>query len=59
MSNVYRDRIIEEVAVMLAASYPDNVNTNAFCAAVRSLKGPIKTPRRDADGACTLCGFEI
>lgn len=34
----HRDEIIEEVAQMLSDSYPDNANTNAFCAAIRSLK---------------------
>ncbi|KQZ00866.1 hypothetical protein ASD45_08365 [Pseudolabrys sp. Root1462] len=33
-----RDAALEEAAAMLQASYPDNVNTNAFCAAIRSLK---------------------
>lgn len=34
-----RDAMLyEQVAVMLKQSYPDNVNTNAFCAAVRSLQ---------------------
>lgn len=34
-----RDGIIEECAANLAAWYPDNVSTNAFCAALRSMKG--------------------
>lgn len=29
---------IEAAAVMLSSSYQDNVSTNAFCAAIRSLK---------------------
>jgi hypothetical protein len=33
-----RDATIEECAVNLAAWYPDNVSTNAFCAALRSMK---------------------
>ena len=36
-----RNAALEEAAVMLNASYPDNANTNAFCAAIRSIKsGP-------------------
>lgn len=36
-----RNITLEEAAVSLKASYPDNANTNAFCAAIRSLKsGP-------------------
>ncbi|CAB4171571.1 hypothetical protein UFOVP1349_28 [uncultured Caudovirales phage] len=33
-----RNAVIEEVAVMLGREYPGNDNTNAFCAAVRSMK---------------------
>ena len=33
-----RDAVIEECATNLAAWYPDNVSTNAFCAALRSMK---------------------
>lgn len=33
-----RNVALEEAAAMLQASYPDNVSTNAFCAAIRSLK---------------------
>lgn len=33
-----REAALEEAAAMLQASYPDNINTNAFCAAIRSLK---------------------
>jgi len=29
---------LEEAARMISESYPDNANTNAFCAAIRSLK---------------------
>jgi hypothetical protein len=35
---------LEEAAVALAAWYPDNVSTNAFCAAIRSLKTTPYTP---------------
>lgn len=31
---------LEDAATMLATTYPDNVSTNAFCAAIRSLKSP-------------------
>lgn len=35
---IEHDDVIEEVAQILKNSYPDNVNTNAFCAAIRSMK---------------------
>lgn len=34
----HRLDIIEAIAQMLETSYPDNANTNAFCAAIRSMK---------------------
>lgn len=34
----FRNDVIEEIARMLETSYPDNNNTNAFCAAIRSMK---------------------
>lgn len=34
-----RNEAFERAASYLAESYPDNANTNAFCAAIRSLKG--------------------
>lgn len=33
-----RDKAIEECASNLGKWYPDNVSTNAFCAALRSMK---------------------
>lgn len=36
-SSAERAAAIEECAQMLAREYPDNANTNAFCAAIRSL----------------------
>lgn len=33
-----RNATLDEAAAMLQSSYPDNANTNAFCAAIRSLK---------------------
>lgn len=42
MSNVYRDSVIEEVSDMLERAFPDNVSTNAFCAAIRSMREPLK-----------------
>jgi hypothetical protein len=33
-----RDEIIEEVALALSGWFPDNANTNAFCASIRSMK---------------------
>ena len=33
-----RDSVIEQCAKNLASWYPDNANTNAFCAALRSMK---------------------
>lgn len=35
-----RNAIIEECVVKLADWYPDNSSTNAFCAALRSMKSP-------------------
>lgn len=35
---VLRGNVIDEIANRLAADYPDNANTNAFCAAIRSMK---------------------
>ena len=42
-----RNDTIEEVAVMLARSYPGNVSTNAFCAAIRSMKTKERSARAD------------
>lgn len=33
-----RDAALEEAAIDLKLSYPDNASTNAFCAAIRSMK---------------------
>lgn len=33
-----RRAALEEAAAKLAAWYPDNANTGAFCAAIRSMK---------------------
>lgn len=33
-----REAVLDEAAETLGREYPDNVNTNAFCAAIRSLK---------------------
>jgi hypothetical protein len=33
-----RQAALEEAAARLAAWYPDNANTGAFCAAIRSMK---------------------
>lgn len=40
---VERDSIIEECAANLAIWYPDHACTNAFCAALRSMKSPTDT----------------
>lgn len=44
-----RDAAIEECARNLLAWYPGNANTNAFCAALRSMKGKTSIPPPDAD----------
>lgn len=38
LDNKIWNKAITSAADMLALSYPDNVSTNAFCAAIRSLK---------------------
>jgi hypothetical protein len=49
MHQSFRDVILEQVALMLASSYPDNVSTNAFCAAIRSMKAPPQQGREPND----------
>jgi hypothetical protein len=38
-----RETTLEEAAIDLAESYPDNANTAAFCAAIRSLKSSYRS----------------
>lgn len=50
-SSQVRQATIEECANLLAREYPDNANTNAFCAAIRSLAAqppaaPVETERK-------------
>jgi hypothetical protein len=42
-----RNQVIEEVAQQLQEWYPDNANTNAFCAAIRSMKETAPTLKGD------------
>jgi len=42
-----RNAVIEECANNLATWYPDNVSTNAFCAALRSMKSPTRSLTED------------
>jgi hypothetical protein len=48
---------IDECANLLAREYPDNANTNAFCAAIRSLAAqPPATPVETGHYCQTCCG---
>lgn len=61
---VVRDGVIEQIAHRLAECYPENANTNAFCAAIRSMKLEAPSPpqcsaaSRD-DIRCTLAQLYV